>query len=175
MFALRGGRRLLGKLSSSWQVLPASFCPCPWISHRTSIQLQNAANHCWLRAAARSSSSGVFVLSCSAWMPPSLAISSFIKPYTIRCRAGCIFPLKASDTIFTLVMVSVGQCWWYVVAHTESVSVTISSWDSGGVDCYSTSLEVLPCMALWCAWRCESLCTSSLAGFRVSVICRGSR
>lgn len=57
-------------------------------------------------AFAFSSSSGVLVRSCNAWIPPSAAISSLSNPYTIRCLAGCIFDLNASETMLTLLPLS---------------------------------------------------------------------
>lgn len=70
-------------------------------------------------------------------MPPTCAISSLSKPYTILCLAGCIFDLKASDVM------------------------TTRKW---------VSLEVLPCIALWCECKCESLYISSVVGARAAVI-----
>jgi hypothetical protein len=35
-------------------------------------------------------------------MPPSAAISSLSRPYTMRWRAGCIFDLNSSDVMNTL-------------------------------------------------------------------------
>lgn len=61
-------------------------CPCPSLS----------------RAECFSSSSGVLVRNCKACIPPALSISSLSNAYTIRCRAGCILDLKASDVITTL-------------------------------------------------------------------------
>jgi hypothetical protein len=51
-----------------------------------------------------SSSWGVLVVSCNAWMPPSRASSSFMSVLTIRCRASCIFPSKAEDVITRLLI-----------------------------------------------------------------------
>jgi len=46
-----------------------------------------------------SSSSGVLVVSCRAWMPPSCASSSFMSVLTRRCRANYVLPLKPDDVM----------------------------------------------------------------------------
>jgi hypothetical protein len=86
-------------------------------------------------------------------MPPSLAISSFKSPYTILCRAGCIFFWKAFDVMTTR------KC----VYHTLATYFYFYS------QSLRTSFDVLPAIALWCECRCESLYISSVLGFRASV------
>jgi len=57
------------------------------------------------------------VRNCSAWIPPSLAISSFSKVYIILCLAGCILDLKASEVMtsrkcVSLEVLSAIALWW---------------------------------------------------------------
>ena len=73
-----------------------------WVSFDDQFSVHAATSFCF-RA---SSSSGVRVVSCSAWMPPSCAISSFIRELTMRWRASWVLPLKSVDVMTRLGNVS---------------------------------------------------------------------
>jgi len=80
----------------------------------------------------------------------------------MRCRAGCILDLNASEVMYTLPIYIISQS-----VH-EGISETGSWILEPNRKCVSR--EVLPCIALWWAWRCESLKISREVGVNVSVI-----
>ena len=156
----------------------AEIAPCHGACHRASTSTACSPFSAASRVFRLSSSSGVCVRSCSACIPPACASSSFNSVYTILCRAGCILDLKASEVMITLLGISAwergGDCDIFKVERTGNASVRRLD---GGLWFYSshvggyTSFEVLPCMALWCECRCESLNISNVVGLKVSVIC----